>query len=336
VFRSLELGERVERAGAKDLPLELAVALLADAEGRITLDIPVRGNLNDPRFDFGGLVARAVGNAIGKVVSAPFRALARLFDDGTAEDLAEVRFAPGSAELTPPQEENVSRVAQALAARPRLQVSVRPGYDPQSDAAALQREAARREIARAAGYESAGPLDFTDPKTLHAAENLYLDRVGNRLELQALRKREQRYGPALVSALAGTVQAQPDAARALAGERAQAVRAALLEEGVPAARVALREPIAGKTADGAVSTRFVLEPAKPPGSKGSRVAQAQRALEAAGFDPGPLDGVLGPRTEAALRRFQEAQGLPVSGELDRVTGAALEGEGERAAAGSTR
>lgn len=51
---------------------------------------------------------------------------------------------------------------------------------------------------------------------------------------------------------------------------------------------------------------------------------AQRTLESAGFDVGPIDGILGPRTRAALRAFQEKQGLPRSGKLDAATLKALE------------
>ena len=43
------------------------------------------------------------------------------------------------------------------------------------------------------------------------------------------------------------------------------------------------------------------------------VFQVQRKLAKAGYDPGPPDGVLGPRTETAIRRFQQQEGLEVDG-----------------------
>jgi Putative peptidoglycan binding domain len=49
------------------------------------------------------------------------------------------------------------------------------------------------------------------------------------------------------------------------------------------------------------------------------IGQAQDRLKAAGFDPGPLDGVLGQRTREALRRFQASRGLPTTGQLDEAT-----------------
>jgi Putative peptidoglycan binding domain len=50
-----------------------------------------------------------------------------------------------------------------------------------------------------------------------------------------------------------------------------------------------------------------------------RVGQAQEQLRAAGFNPGPIDGILGPRTKAALRRYQASHGFPETGVLDKAT-----------------
>lgn len=71
-------------------------------------------------------------------------------------------------------------------------------------------------------------------------------------------------------------------------------------------------------------------PAPPPAAEGTAaVAAAQRALAALGYDPGPADGVLGPRTRAALAAFQRDRGLPATGLPDGPTRAAL---GQAAAA----
>ncbi|HSU44516.1 MAG TPA: peptidoglycan-binding domain-containing protein [Casimicrobiaceae bacterium] len=53
------------------------------------------------------------------------------------------------------------------------------------------------------------------------------------------------------------------------------------------------------------------------------VRSAQQALKQKGFDAGAVDGQMGPSTESALRKFQQAQGLPPSGDLDQQTLAAL-------------
>ena len=49
------------------------------------------------------------------------------------------------------------------------------------------------------------------------------------------------------------------------------------------------------------------------------VYQAQKVLKERGYNPGALDGLGGKKTEAALRKFQQEKGLPVSGKLDEKT-----------------
>ena len=54
-----------------------------------------------------------------------------------------------------------------------------------------------------------------------------------------------------------------------------------------------------------------------------RIKKVQLALQQAGFDPGPVDGELGPRTDQALRSFQRANGLEPDGVVGLKTWTAL-------------
>jgi peptidoglycan hydrolase-like protein with peptidoglycan-binding domain len=49
------------------------------------------------------------------------------------------------------------------------------------------------------------------------------------------------------------------------------------------------------------------------------VRSAQQALQSKGMDPGPADGIIGPRTQSALRAYQKEQNLPQTGRLDDQT-----------------
>ncbi|MBE7419678.1 MAG: peptidoglycan-binding protein [Ideonella sp.] len=54
------------------------------------------------------------------------------------------------------------------------------------------------------------------------------------------------------------------------------------------------------------------------------VRSAQQVLERLGIDVGPIDGILGPRTQAALRSFQQGKGLAKTGRLDADTQKAID------------
>jgi peptidoglycan hydrolase-like protein with peptidoglycan-binding domain len=61
-----------------------------------------------------------------------------------------------------------------------------------------------------------------------------------------------------------------------------------------------------------------------PGYRGGDIADLQELLTLAGYDPGPADGVYGPKTEAAVSAFQAAYGsLAVDGKVGPNTREAL-------------
>lgn len=172
------LGERVEAPDALDLPLDLAVALLTDEQGRIDIAVPVRGNVGDPSFDFGTVVREALGSFLKRIVSAPFRALGKLFGGGGEEQqLPVIDFVPGSDALMPPQREKLHKLGAAIAQRPRLELVVPASYAPERDSRALRRREARRELARLLGDDPApderpGLIAYESERTQRALETL--------------------------------------------------------------------------------------------------------------------------------------------------------------------
>ena len=57
------------------------------------------------------------------------------------------------------------------------------------------------------------------------------------------------------------------------------------------------------------------------------VRNMQQSLKDKGYDPGPIDGIHGPRTSAAIREYQTKEGLTVTGRLDDETMGRLSGTG---------
>jgi hypothetical protein len=54
-------------------------------------------------------------------------------------------------------------------------------------------------------------------------------------------------------------------------------------------------------------------------TEGMSVFETQRVLTRLGYNPGGIDGRLGPKTAGALKKFQTDHDLPVTGELDDAT-----------------
>jgi hypothetical protein len=182
VLDNLTLGERIDSPDALKLPLELALAILKDSDGRIDLGVPVSGNMNDPQFSYGSLVWKAVGNIMSKIVTSPFRALGNLF--GVSGDkLESIDFDAGSDTVLPPEREKLKQVAQILAKKSQLTLSVPGQYSEAADGAALREQAVRRAIVtraeiKLAPGEQPGPLDIGQRKVRGALRDLYAERFG--------------------------------------------------------------------------------------------------------------------------------------------------------------
>src|SRR6188472_3896847 len=94
-----------------------------------------------------------------------------------------------------------------------------------------------------------------------------------------------------------------------------ALIAALLYLVSPTSAAARGEPAGSRAEARPIATGAGY--ARPHGSE--RVRALQRRLRRAGERPGPLDGLFGPRTEAAVRRLQATNGLAVDGIVGRAT-----------------
>ncbi|HSN51802.1 MAG TPA: DUF748 domain-containing protein, partial [Woeseiaceae bacterium] len=137
VLRDFELGDKVEHPGAMSLPLGLAVALLKDPSGKIDLDVPVRGDVNDPEFKYGTVVRKALVNLLTKIVTSPFALLGKLVG-AESDELDYLAFEPGRADLSPPELEKAGKIAAALGLRPQLALQIDGVYAPDADQAALK------------------------------------------------------------------------------------------------------------------------------------------------------------------------------------------------------
>ncbi|AHL74427.1 hypothetical protein CH92_04725 [Stutzerimonas stutzeri] len=145
VLQQLQLGEKVDSPEAVDLPVRLAVALLKDSHGTISLELPVQGNLNSPQFDVMPIVWQTLRNLVTRAVQAPFKFLAGLAG-GEQNDLSQVLFAPGNSELDEQARGNLSTLARALQERPVLRLEVEGQSSPQADGPLIAEQWLQREF----------------------------------------------------------------------------------------------------------------------------------------------------------------------------------------------
>jgi uncharacterized protein involved in outer membrane biogenesis len=145
VVEQLQLGEKVDSADAVDLPIRLAIALLKDTDGKISIELPVTGDLNNPQFSVMPIVWQTLRNLVVRAATAPFKFIGGLVTGGGSEDLGNVSFAPGSSELSKDAESALNTLAKALKERPALRLEIEGTAAASSDGPFLAAERLERE-----------------------------------------------------------------------------------------------------------------------------------------------------------------------------------------------
>lgn len=134
----LTFGAHNQSPFATKLPVKLGVALLKDRNGRIALDVPVSGSLDDPSFQIGGVVWKVIMNLLAKAATSPFALLGALVGGG--EELQYVEFDPGLTTLKDNQTNKLMKLTKALYERPALNLEIGATYHAETDTAVLGRQ----------------------------------------------------------------------------------------------------------------------------------------------------------------------------------------------------
>jgi outer membrane protein OmpA-like peptidoglycan-associated protein len=149
----VRLGDKVDSADATDLPVALAVALLKGADGRITLQVPVGGNVKDPQFDFGQTITSALTGAMENVSSSQSSAVTDSspssiitdIDDVKREEVRFIEFEFGLSELSEHATKKLDALAKFLTEKSALTIGIEGTADRQMDLAKMSGKQAKKE-----------------------------------------------------------------------------------------------------------------------------------------------------------------------------------------------
>ncbi|MDY7536877.1 DUF748 domain-containing protein [Undibacterium sp. RTI2.1] len=232
----LTFGERIDSPNATRLPVQLALALLRDNDGKIAINLPISGSLSDPQFSVGGIIWKVFVNLITKAVTSPFALLGQAFGGG--EELSYAEFTPGLAILTPDTSAKLDNLAKALSNRTSLRMDILGRADTQTDTEGLRRASLEKKIKQA----KLASLQKKNPQL--SLEQISLDEGDKKTYIEDVYKAEKFSKPRNVIGIAKTLPPEeaerlilantpvtPENLRQLAQRRADVVRDYLEQTG---------------------------------------------------------------------------------------------------------
>lgn len=238
----LTLGERVENPKATSLPLDLAISLLKDANGKIMINMPVQGSLDDPQFSVGPLLGDALANVLMRVVTSPFTALGSLMAENM--DMSKVSFREGSEGLGKTEIAQLDEIAKGLSQKPQLKLEIKGLAYEKEDWPALQPAALLDQLKtmkaaeiRAAGKEQlAEYVNLTEEDAQRLLADLFIQRFPHLAKRSFLGKpelinSEQDFTTLAKRELTAIMPPNKQKLLTLADNRARAIAQYLIQKG---------------------------------------------------------------------------------------------------------
>ncbi len=110
------------------IPLKAALYILTDRKGKITMELPVKGDISSPTFSYRKIIFKTLANLIVKIVTSPIDALVKAIgmDEEALNDIEMDYSALG---ITSEQYTQLNKITEVLKFKPELKLSVHQKYN---------------------------------------------------------------------------------------------------------------------------------------------------------------------------------------------------------------
>ncbi|MGH2900750.1 MAG: DUF748 domain-containing protein, partial [Solirubrobacteraceae bacterium] len=140
------------------IPLSVALGLLKDLEGNITLGVPVGGGRSGVNVGLGSIAGQALRKALMGALASPLKLLGAVTSgDKVASAPQPILFVPGGSELAPEGSARIDQIAGLLAASPGIALTL-TGSVADADVRVLQERALLAELEATSGVRALGQL----------------------------------------------------------------------------------------------------------------------------------------------------------------------------------
>lgn len=140
-----EVGERRKDIdSALHLPLKAALYVLKDKDGKVIIDIPISGNLDNPEFSYMKAVWKTLGNLLVKVATSPGRALANALGL-QGDDLEFIAIDPEQMDFTSEQFEQLESLSKMAQYDPSVRITMVQQLDQESGEQVLAKAEKRNQ-----------------------------------------------------------------------------------------------------------------------------------------------------------------------------------------------
>jgi hypothetical protein len=145
LLQSLKLGKKQKHPNAYNLPIKVGVAMLKDRDKNIVLDIPVEGDLGDPKYKVWKTIGRIFKELLLKAASSPYNLVAGAV--GTDEESTKrINIDNLTDSLSPRHHVKLDNLVKVLTEKPELILLIDAYYHINSESEKIAEFKAKEEF----------------------------------------------------------------------------------------------------------------------------------------------------------------------------------------------
>lgn len=174
LLNSFKLGKKQKHDKAYNLPIKVGVAMLKDRDKNIVLDIPVEGNLADPKYKVWKTIGRIFKELLLKAASSPYNLVAGAMDTDE-ESTKRINIDNLTDSLTPRHHIKLDNLVKVLTEKPELVLLMDPYYNINNELEKIALFKAKEEFSKG-----------NNPNSVNTNDSLFIAFVNTKISPENL------------------------------------------------------------------------------------------------------------------------------------------------------
>jgi len=169
-LEKFKLGKKQKHEEAYNVPLKMGVAMLKDRKGNIDMEIPIEGDLADPKYKIWKVVGKIFTELLVKAATSPYKLVA-----GGADEDATIKIKMSNL-IAPFNQKNTTtldRIAEVLKEKPELTLLIEPYYNLETESQKMAMNLAKSNYLEIANLDSLTTEEITKIDALNPKDSLF-------------------------------------------------------------------------------------------------------------------------------------------------------------------
>ncbi len=231
-IKDIKLGKKLID---KNIPLPLAISV-AKTNNIITLNLPVKGDLNNPNFNWSKVIAETLIKKIGSIATLPLKVVKYVLGD--INSIKEIEFEAGEKELTPPEIEKLKQLVLILKKKRKMIIEITPSFNEKLDMLAMKEKKLEKKLKKEAFFIT----NISEDKRKKLLEEAFKREFGLKAlrDLQYNKRNKIEYINSLKERLISRQKVAKEELYKLANDRAENILEFLREKDIERERIFIK------------------------------------------------------------------------------------------------